>query len=67
MERAHLADYLIDTGQKIPDWLVKIIFLGKAETAISSGIKSRFGIITSTVIPFWACDFSLTISIFVSY
>lgn len=41
MERAHLADYLIDTGQKIPDWLVKIMFLGEVETTT----KSRFGIV----------------------
>lgn len=28
--------------QKIPDWLVKIIFLGEVETTIILGIKSGF-------------------------
>ena len=27
--------------QKIPDWLIKIKFLGKVETSIRSGIKSK--------------------------
>ena len=30
--------------QKIPDWLIKIIFLGEAEIVIRSDIKSRFAI-----------------------
>ena len=38
-KRAYLADYLIGADQNIPDWLVKIIFLGKAETVIRLGIK----------------------------
>lgn len=32
---------------KIPDWLIKIMFLGQVETAIRLGIKSRFGIMDS--------------------
>lgn len=39
---AQLTLLMID--QKIPYWLIKIMFLGKDETAIRSGIKSRFGI-----------------------
>ena len=30
-------------GQKIPDWLIKIMFLGEVETAVRSGVKSSFG------------------------
>ena len=53
-------DYLIGATKKIPNWLVKITFLVKAETAIWSGIKSKFGIMALTqVIPFGACGFSL--------
>lgn len=44
-ERAHVIDYLIVTDQKIPDWLVKITFLGNVKTAIRLSIKSKFGII----------------------
>ena len=39
-----MADYLLDTDQNIPDWMIKITFLGKVETAIGLGIKSTFGI-----------------------
>ena len=35
---------LLVLKQKIPDWLIKIIFLGEVETAIKLDIKSRFGI-----------------------
>ena len=35
---------LLVHDQKIPDWLSKTTFLEEAETAIRSGIKSRFGI-----------------------
>lgn len=45
MERLHVPDYLIGTDQKIPDWLIKIAFLGKLKTAVRSGIESRFGIV----------------------
>ena len=36
---------LLALDQKIPDWLMKITFLGEVQTAIRSGIKSRFGVI----------------------
>ena len=42
-EEAHMPDYLIGTDQKIPEWLIKLTFLGKVETATRSGVKSRFG------------------------
>lgn len=32
-------------NQKISDRLIMIAFLGEVETAIKSGVKSRFGII----------------------
>ena len=50
---AHMTDYLTNANQKILDWWTKITFPGKAETAVRSGIKSRFGIMgfsTSDVI-----------------
>lgn len=37
-----MTDGLIDVDQKIPDQLIKIIFLGETETAIRSCVKSRF-------------------------
>ena len=33
---------LLELGQKIPDWLIKTMFLGEAETEIRSGMRSRF-------------------------
>lgn len=36
--------YLIGIDQKIPDWLIKIIFLQKVELQLKSDIKSKFGI-----------------------
>ena len=51
-------DYLIGVDQKIPDWLMKRVFLGEVEAAIRSGIKSRFGILGfSTRDAIWACGF----------
>ena len=41
-ERVYYEDYLTGAKQKIPDWLVKITFLGKAETTTKLGIKSWF-------------------------
>lgn len=38
MGRAHVTD---DLTKKIPYWLIKIVFLGEAETAVRSGISSR--------------------------
>lgn len=37
-----LYDRLPVLDQKIPDWLIKITFLGEDETAIRSSIKSKF-------------------------
>lgn len=31
---------------KIPGWLIRIIYLGKVEATISSGVKFRFGILS---------------------
>ena len=42
-EKVHVTDYLIGADQKIPDWLAKTTFLGKAESEIMSGIKPWFG------------------------
>lgn len=63
MERAHRTDYLVGADQNlVPDWLVKITFLGKVETVIKSYIKPRFGIMGfNTLMPFWACGFLFNI------
>lgn len=37
-------DYLLVLGQKIPDYLIKAMFLGEVEIAVRPGIKSRFGV-----------------------
>lgn len=37
-------DRLLVLNQKILDWLIKILIVGKAETAIRSGLVSRIGI-----------------------
>ena len=42
IEGTHVTDYVIGAGQKIPDWPIKITFLGKAEAAIRLGNKTRF-------------------------
>lgn len=42
--------------QKIPAWLIKIMFPGETETAIRSNIKSRFGVMGFQM-PFWAFFF----------
>lgn len=55
-----MVDCLIDTDQKIADWLIKItsMFLGKAEIAIREGNKSRFAIMGfNTSAAFWVYDF----------
>ena len=43
VERAHVTDHLIGSGQKIPDWPIRNTLLGKVETAIRAEIKSRSG------------------------
>ena len=42
MARVYLTDYLTSSEQEIPPWLIKITFLGEAETAIKIGIKYWF-------------------------
>lgn len=44
MKRAQVTDYLTGVYQKIPGWLIKIMFLGMVQTAIRSGFKSKFGL-----------------------
>lgn len=44
MEKTHGRDVVLVLDQKSLDWLIKILFLREAETAIRSGIKSRFGL-----------------------
>lgn len=39
---AYMTNYLIGADWKIPNWLIKNTFLGKAEATISLGIKSKF-------------------------
>ena len=36
-EEACVTDYLTGTDQKIPDWLIKVPFLGKVNAAIRVG------------------------------
>lgn len=36
--------FLVALDPKIPDWLIKMIFLEEVEITIRLGIKSRFGI-----------------------
>lgn len=43
MERVQVTDCFISADQKIPNWVMKIIYLGKAETAFRLDIQSRFG------------------------
>ena len=58
VERTHVTDHLIGAGRKTPNWPVKMTYLGEAEMAVGSSIKSRFGVIVlAQVIPFWACGF----------
>lgn len=40
-----MTDFLIGVEHTAPGWLVNIIFLGEAEAAIRSSIKSRFDIV----------------------
>ena len=41
VERAHVTDDVIGANQKIPDWLIKITYLGEVETANRRAVKSR--------------------------
>lgn len=38
----HVTDYLIGADQEVPNWLIKIPLLVKAETTVRLGIKSGF-------------------------
>lgn len=44
IERTHVTDHLIRAGQKTPNWPIEMTYLGEAEIAVRSNIKSRFGI-----------------------
>lgn len=48
VERTHVTDHLIGAGQKTPNWPTKMTYLGEAEMAVGSSIKSRFGVSFST-------------------
>lgn len=52
-----MTDYLLGVDQKVPDWLIMIIFLGEFEKAIRSGIKSRFRVMgfstSDTIVRLW--------------
>lgn len=57
---AHMTDDLSDVGQKVPNWRIKTIFLGKVEAAVGSGINSSFGMMGfSTSDTIWGLCFSL--------
>ena len=65
VERAPLTAYLIGADQKIPNGLIKITFLGKAETAIKFHIKSVFDILgIRQLMSFWASGFLFNWSIY---
>ena len=57
VERVHMTGYFLDVDQEIQGWLNKIIFLRHVETAVKSGIKSRFGIMvfstSDTIVVLW--------------
>ena len=42
MEGPHMTDYLIGPDWNIPGGLIEIMFLGKFETAIKSGVWCKF-------------------------
>lgn len=49
---------MIDADQKIPDSVSNITFIGKVETAVRLGIKSRFGIMSFDIsLAIWDCGF----------
>ena len=39
MVRSHMTDYLAGADQEIPDWPIKITFLGKDKIAVRSDVK----------------------------
>lgn len=44
MERAQITNCLVGADQKISNYLIKITFCKKVETATRSGFKFRFGV-----------------------
>ena len=55
----HLTSELIGADQKIPNWLIKITFLGKV---CNSALVLDLGLVSWTLVqatPSWACDFCL--------
>ena len=48
MERAQVTDYLIGVDHRIPDWLIKITFLGEVRATIRSGIST-----SDTILGLW--------------
>lgn len=46
-----MTDYLLGLDQKVPGWLIKIKLLEEVETAIRSGVTSRFGIMNLSTKP----------------
>ena len=53
-ERVYQADYLTGVDHEIPDWPVKIIFLGEFETLVKLGIKSWFDYVgLPQIVTFW--------------
>lgn len=39
----HVTDDLIGVAQKVSEWSIHVMFVGEVETAVRSGVKSRFG------------------------
>ena len=59
VERVPVTDHLSSIDQKMPDWSITIMFLGEAETAIRSSVKSKFALMTfSTSAAFCSLWFS---------
>ena len=59
MNRTHLTSDLIGADQKIPNWLIKITFLGKV---CNSALVLDLALVSWTLVqatPSWACDFCL--------
>lgn len=60
-EGVYQDDNLAGVDQVIPDWLIKITFLGQTESAIRLGIKSQFDDVgLAQVTPYGACFLFLT-------
>ena len=58
MQQSQVTDELIGVDQKVPDWLIKMVFWGEPETSVRSSIKSGLGVrlsarVTPVVLPAW--------------